>query len=82
MDRLETFIKSKSERQARLIYIPVWIDQKLKDDGEEGSAEANLYSSMDRLETTGEKMPSNAWELFIFQYGQIRNLYFLKYPKL
>ena len=57
------------------IYIPVWIDQKLIFSQYLISKKNNLYSSMDRLETYTASGANTFVDKFIFQYGQIRNIY-------
>ena len=63
---------------SKQIYIPVWIDQKLYLHYLNYYILHNLHSSMDRLETYIPKIAVgiiNKGNRFIFQYGQIRNLY-------
>ena len=55
------------------IYIPVWIDQKLKRIKTVSSQGVYLHSSMDRLETKLIVLGIGTLNLFTFQYGQIRN---------
>ena len=57
-----------------MIYIPVWIDQKRNSYSIKSDYQRNLYSSMDRLETYNYKGIQPELNVFIFQYGQIRNL--------
>ena len=56
------------------IYIPVWIDQKLFKMLLIKLCLFNLYSSMDRLETSILYLVVLSNTRFIFQYGQIRNI--------
>ena len=73
MDRLETQRQFKNVNTFYQIYIPVWIDQKPKYKIEYQAIFINLYSSMDRLETTSSTKYNPSRQAFIFQYGQIRN---------
>ena len=56
------------------IYIPVWIDQKLKKKIKKLASIINLHSSMDRLETMLLQLLQISLQRFTFQYGQIRNI--------
>ena len=51
MDRLETLPITSITYKNRVIYIPVWIDQKLYNMIHQLILQMYLYSSMDRLET-------------------------------
>ena len=57
----------------KMIYIPVWLDQKLLILQKKKHQKYNLHSSMVRLETVIEYLNESEWVEFTFQYGQIRN---------
>ena len=56
------------------IYIPVWLDQKLMKLQSCIKLIDYLHSSMVRLETLERAEAGDIFEIFTFQYGQIRNL--------
>ena len=65
----------KCLQKCKRIYIPVWIDQKQTTQICQVGYLKNLYSSMDRLETFSMFIVIPPKYLFIFQYGQIRNMF-------
>ena len=69
--RNDTILDMHSKSEA--IYIPVWIDQKQSFLNSFFTNNANLHSSMDRLETNFPLRRFDAKGKFTFQYGQIRN---------
>ena len=61
--------------KSKSIYIPVWLDQKLRRLDAKGNGYLHLHSSMVRLETTFILLSSSFLKSFTFQYGQIRNIF-------
>ena len=57
-----------------MIYIPVWLDQKLLHVKSQAEQMIDLHSSMVRLETSNLGTLTIVDLRFTFQYGQIRNL--------
>ena len=77
MVRLETKKDQLKSIQAVKIYIPVWLDQKPNDTILDLHSKSDLHSSMVRLETYDNDTIEKLKSLFTFQYGQIRNLFFI-----
>ena len=75
MVRLETFNNQAILWVFLLIYIPVWLDQKLHVFTPFQLGGQDLHSSMVRLETKTKRPHYHVILLFTFQYGQIRNLW-------
>ena len=76
--QIRNVVNSVIQDVIREIYIPVWLDQKLRLQKKQVQKLQHLHSSMVRLEIT-----VNAEELvitltFTFQYGQIRNEFLYK----
>ena len=73
MVRLETVLIQILLNVIQIIYIPVWLDQKLLNVFLINIEVFNLHSSMVRLETELLTYKPQVCLKFTFQYGQIRN---------
>ena len=74
MVRLETCKGGSGGFIIKIIYIPVWLDQKPDWIAKKIAERPNLHSSMVRLETNILKIHIWRFFKFTFQYGQIRNI--------